>query len=146
VVDAITLLEDGWVFSQSSPMDTKDFVDAAELRGSLVDENERDHDNLINGWRSVLLRGGDERTRQDLMLEASQGSYDALLAIGSVTELSPEAVGGFIGSLHQTIAQQLEDAPSKTGSMVWQTRTTSAPVKQLERNLKQSYPCLSQEH
>jgi len=86
-------------------------------RVAVIDEDERDHEAIINGWRSVLLAGGDEQTRQDLMLEASQGSYDAVLAIGPFTELSPEAVRGFISSLRQAIAQHRQDAQTGTGNI-----------------------------
>ena len=61
-------------------------------------DDQSDHEALINGWRSVLLGGDDHQTRDHLMLAAGQGSYDALLAIGRLTELSSDAVRGLVAT------------------------------------------------
>jgi len=71
---------------------------------------ERDEQALADAWRWLLSEAGDETRKQQLLLEAAEGSREALLTIGNLDGLAADVAARIIGHLSRALAVQREEA------------------------------------
>jgi hypothetical protein len=114
-----TIGSEGWTEHQVSGVRRRLTATEAALLESASDalpdgkpESTAEHDEqaLADVWRWLLSEAGDEAHKQRLLIEAAEGSREALLTIGDVTGFPIDVAARIIGHLGLALAAQREDA------------------------------------
>jgi hypothetical protein len=89
--------------------------EAAVLAGGSESTSDHDEQSLTDAWRWLLSEVGDETHKQQLFREAAEGSYEALLAIGSLDGFPVDVATQIIGHLRDDLAAQRNTAAQGHG-------------------------------
>lgn len=73
-------------------------------------DQERDHPTLLSAWEWILAQQGDHARYAALQSAVSDGSMGALVTIGQLKDLTPEAAAGAIGHLRDSIQERIDAA------------------------------------